>query len=79
MHGAFRSYAFYGYKRIIAQAPYFAIPLAIGEHRQTSLSITSVCSLTLAVIVGYGILSWGMKKNAYLNSKEGHRLHGGAV
>ncbi|PWN89663.1 putative ubiquinol-cytochrome c reductase complex 11 kda protein [Acaromyces ingoldii] len=55
MHGAFRNYAFYGYKRIVAQAPYFAIPFAIG----------------------YGIYSWGSKRNAFLNSKEGHRLHGG--
>ena len=24
---------------------------------------------------GYAIYSWGRTKNAYLNSKEGHRLH----
>lgn len=31
MGGAFRQYMFYGYKRIMAQLPYFGIPVAIGE------------------------------------------------
>lgn len=31
MHGALRGYIFYGYKRIMQQAPYFAIPVGIGE------------------------------------------------
>lgn len=31
MHNAFRSYAFFGYKRLAAQLPYFAIPVGIGE------------------------------------------------
>lgn len=25
---------------------------------------------------GYYIYSWGKKRNEFLNSKEGHRLHG---
>jgi ubiquinol-cytochrome c reductase subunit 8 len=31
MHGALRGYVFYGYKRIMQQAPYFALPVGIGE------------------------------------------------
>ena len=30
MKGAFHSYAFYGFKRIMQQAPYFAVPFAVG-------------------------------------------------
>ena len=32
MHGALRGYVFYGYKRIMQQAPYFALPFGIGEY-----------------------------------------------
>ena len=31
MKGALRNYIFYGYKRIMQQAPYFAVPFAIGR------------------------------------------------
>ncbi|EPQ31442.1 uncharacterized protein PFL1_00777 [Pseudozyma flocculosa PF-1] len=47
---AVRDYIFFGYKRLMQQAPYFAIPFAVG----------------------YGIIAWGKKKNAYYNSKAGH-------
>lgn len=32
MNGALRQYLFYGYKRIMANAPYFAIPFGAGEY-----------------------------------------------
>lgn len=47
MAGALRGYLFYGYKRLMAQAPYFAVPFGVG----------------------YGIYSWGRKKNEWYNSK----------
>ncbi|PWN31087.1 putative ubiquinol-cytochrome c reductase complex 11 kda protein [Jaminaea rosea] len=50
MGGAFRQYMIFGYKRLMAQLPYFGIPLAIG----------------------YGVYSWGVSRNHYLNSKAGH-------
>lgn len=31
MKGALHSYLFYGFKRIMQQAPYFAIPFAAGK------------------------------------------------
>ncbi|PWN98414.1 putative ubiquinol-cytochrome c reductase complex 11 kDa protein [Tilletiopsis washingtonensis] len=52
MAGALKGYLFFGYKRIMAQVPYFAVPFGIG----------------------YAIYSWGVKKNEWYNSKEGHRL-----
>ncbi|PWN49385.1 putative ubiquinol-cytochrome c reductase complex 11 kda protein [Violaceomyces palustris] len=50
MKGALHGYIFYGYKRIMQQAPYFALPFAVG----------------------YGLIAWAKKKNAYYNSKAGH-------
>jgi ubiquinol-cytochrome c reductase subunit 8 len=32
MRGAFRGYAFYGFKRIMQQVPYFALPFAFGTY-----------------------------------------------
>jgi hypothetical protein len=45
MHGALQGYVFYGYKRIMQQAPYFAIPFGLGEFgldevRNSILSLT---------------------------------------
>lgn len=28
------------------------------------------------LLIVYGIIQWGKKENEFLNSKEGHRLHG---
>ncbi|PWY96963.1 putative ubiquinol-cytochrome c reductase complex 11 kda protein [Testicularia cyperi] len=50
MKGALKGYIFFGFKRIMAQAPYFALPFAVG----------------------YGLIAWAKKKNAYYNSKAGH-------
>ena len=33
LRGAFAQYAFFGYKRIMQQAPYFVLPLGAGEFR----------------------------------------------
>ena len=32
MAGALRNWTFYGYKRLLQQAPYFAIPFALGTY-----------------------------------------------
>lgn len=31
LRGAFAQYAFFGYKRVMQQAPYFVLPLGAGE------------------------------------------------
>lgn len=36
MRGALHNYAFFGFKRIMAQAPYFAIPFAAGKWCRSS-------------------------------------------
>ncbi len=35
MRGALHSYVFYGFKRIMQQAPYFALPFAVGKFLTT--------------------------------------------
>lgn len=45
MKGALHSYLFYGFKRIMQQAPYFAVPFAAGKFRIPSHSQYSQSSL----------------------------------
>lgn len=33
MKGALHSYVFYGFKRIMQQAPYFVLPFGVGKFR----------------------------------------------
>lgn len=39
MRGALRQYLFFGYKRLMANAPYFGIPFGIGKHHLFSSPI----------------------------------------
>lgn len=37
MHGALQGYLFFGFRRIMQQAPYFAVPFGLGELNALSL------------------------------------------
>jgi hypothetical protein len=73
---AFSTYVFYGYKRLLAQAPYFAIPFGLGECQSFLLStyvpLFNVLIHVVQTTTGYGIITWGKSKNAWYNSKAGH-------
>jgi len=76
MAGALKGYLFFGYKRIMAQVPYFAVPFGIGyaivsRCTQEGTSRRGEQLLTACLTRQY---SWGVKKNEWYNSKEGHRL-----
>ncbi len=72
--GAFTGYLFNGYRRIIAQTPYFVIPFATGQRRTLGLQ-RAIADATTAH-AGYAVYSWAAKKSAYYNSKEVGRVAG---
>lgn len=72
MRGALHSYIFYGFKRIMQQAPYFAVPFAAGKPLFSHLPLGSGPHADMNLLKGYGLIAWAKSKNAYYNSKAGH-------
>lgn len=51
MAGALRNYLFFGYKRIMQQAPYFAIPFALGAFSLSRRTVVWILTSITAIIL----------------------------
>jgi ubiquinol-cytochrome c reductase subunit 8 len=68
----FKGYLFNGVRRLSAQAPYWAVPFAVGKLFCSHDAPVSTINDYIFSILGYGIYAWAKSYDRWQNSKEGH-------